>query len=282
MKILDSINSEKIEKNIDYYKELFLQEKIIGFNKFDAYDLNTNGKKEIFKSVNKFIQELSGCHENEVVITSGNQHFGQDRLSPEDSKEKHDDFSSYNIHSDISEVAEPHLTVCRLIGMIMDVFTCGPENGKTFFLDREKMFEDTPEHIREWMKQIHIVGRIGEKNHHLYKSLDWNGKIWPLRTMPGIITHPVTGINNFAFSSKKFTVIADDLSLESEYRDFINSYLSDNNNWITWEWKEGRCIIWDNVNLLHTYSSGWLDDQRVFTRLQGGFITPFYETGLND
>jgi alpha-ketoglutarate-dependent taurine dioxygenase len=100
--------------------------------------------------------------------------------------------------------------------------------------------------------------------------------------MPGIITHPVTGVDSFGFSSSKFTIVADDMSLESEYRDFIQDYLNTLDNWITWEWEEGKCIIWDNFNLLHTYSAGWKNGERVFSRLQAGFSVPFYRLGLND
>lgn len=290
MKVLDDITNKDVEENLEYYKNLFITEKIIGFNKFSLYNFDENnnillthtGEKIFSENARKLIKHITNALDHEIILTNGHQHEGQRRLAPDVSEEELLDFSMYNIHSDISEVANPNLALCMLIGMVMDTFTCSPDNGKTFFIDREKMLDDTPAHIKEWMQQIHIVGRIGEKSIPGIRSCDWDGNVWPLRSMPGIVTHPVTGINNFAFSSNNFTVVAEDMSLELEYRDFIDSYFKDLDNWITWEWSEGKCVIWDNLSMLHTYSAGWLTGQRVFSRLQAGVKTPYYKLGLND
>jgi hypothetical protein len=270
MIVLDELKDDDIPHKIDYLRNLFIEEKIIGFNKFSVFN-------EV--GLNTLIMHMADCEANQVVVSPNNQHNGQERIAPEGYENEHKDFIWYNIHSDIAEVANPNLAVCRLIGMVMDVFTCSGEYGKTFFLDREKMLQQTPDHIREWMKQIHVVGLIGEKDTGGVNGIDWDGKRWPLRNMPGIISHPVTGIDNFAFTSYKHKVIAEDMSLESEYEEFIDDYFHDNSNWITWEWQEGKAIIWDNTNLLHTYSSGWKDGERVFTRLQGGFTVPHHKWG---
>ena len=270
MIILDELKDDDIPDKLDYFRNLFLEEKVIGFNKFNVSNIDR---------LNSLIMRMADCHEREVIVTTGNQHKGQDRVLSDRSEKQYKDFIYFNIHSDISEVAEPNLAICRLIGMVMDVFTCPSEYGRTFFLDREKMLEATPNNIREWMKQIHVVGLIGQKDVEGVNGLDWQGAKWPLRNMPGIVTHPITGVDNFSFTSYKHKVVAEDMSLESEYEEFLNDYLHDDANWMTWEWQEGKAIIWDNANLLHTYSPGWKDDERVFTRLQGGFAVPYHKWG---
>lgn len=285
MIILDELKDSDIPDKLDYYKDLFIKEKIIGFNKFSLYEKDASngyrsnhlGQKIFLDSVNVFIKYLSGCLDHEVLVTRNNQHHGQARISSSSDEKEYKDFIWSNAHSDISEVFETHLAVCRLVGMVMDVFNCPSEHGKTFFLDREKMLEETPAHIREWMKQIHVISLVGQKDGYGVNGMDWDGNIWPLRSMPGIVTHPITGVDNFAFGSHRHMITAEDMSLESEYEEFISDYLHDNSNWITWEWREGKAIIWDNFNLLHTYSPGWKDDERVFSRLQGGFVVPYYK-----
>ena len=287
MIVLDELKNDNLIEKLDYYRNLFIEEKVIGFNKFSLYDTNDSGKyavnasggKILLDSVKDFIMHVSDCVLNQVVILPNNQHNGQERVFSQGHEKEYKDFVWYNIHSDISEVDNPNLAVCRLIGMVMDVFTCSSDYGKTFFLDREKMLQQTPDHIREWMKQIHVVGLIGQKHIDGLNGVDWDGKRWPLRNMPGIISHPVTGVDNFSFTSYKNKVIAEDMSLESEYREFIDDYLHDDENWMTWEWQEGKAVIWDNTSMLHTYSPGWKDGERVFTRLQGGFTVPHHKLG---
>jgi len=270
MIVLQDISPQDAINKIDYYKDLFISEKVIGVNKYSLND----------ELIFSFIKNLTDSDTNEVIISSSNEHIGQDRIDSSDIK-KLEDFKYYNMHSDISKVEQPNLNICRLIGMKMEVFKCDPSYGKTFFLDREKMLHNTPLNIRNWMSQIQILPYIGQRlnaNGYYTPGEDYDGHtIWPMRSMPGILTHPVTSIENFAFTSYTFGVYGRDLSLENEYREFIKEYLSDNDNWWEWQWSEGKWILWDNYNLLHTYSGGWKDGERVFTRFQSGFIWPFYK-----
>jgi hypothetical protein len=268
--VLDTLTEYDMKEKVSYYKDLFLSEKIIGVENCDLKNIT-------FETLRHFLMQLTNCSTQEVIYQVGNQHFGQDRVDKSDS-EGMKDFIYYNIHSDIANVAEPNLNICRLIGMKMDVFDCDPSLGKTCFLDREKMLEETPKEIREWMTQVQLIAFIGQPDHDgkYIAGEDYDGKIWPMRSMPAIITHPVTGKDNFAFTSYRYGLYGNDLSLEKEYREFVKDYLSDNTNWYEWTWAKDKMILWDNYNLLHTYSAGWKDDERVFTRLQAGFTYPFY------
>jgi hypothetical protein len=223
MIVLEDISPQDAISKIDYYKDLFISKKVIGVNKYSLND----------ELIFNFIKNLADSDANEVSISRNNQHIGQDRVDFSDIK-KLEDFKYYNMHSDISEVHQPNLNICRLIGMKMEVFKCDPSHGKTFFLDREKMLNNTPLNIRNWMSQIQILPYIGQPPNAV-PGEDYGDTIWPMRSMPGILTHPVTGIENFAFASFRFGIYGRDLSLENEYREFIKEYLSDNDNW--WEWQ---------------------------------------------
>lgn len=278
MIVLDDIREEDVYNNLDFYTDLFLKEKILGFDKFSLRSKNELGEQNFSEATKKLLMGLSGISDQNLLqIENGHQHSGRGNIDTSVSYEEKQKYFLSNIHADISPVFNPTLSQPFVIGMVMDVFSCGKENGKTFFLDREKMLEDTPEEIKEWMKQIHIISLVGQKNPSKVDGMDFDGTVWPLRSMPGITTHPITGIDNFSYASYDYKVFAKDTSLELEYRSFVDNYLNDESNWIAWEWEEGKAVLWDNLNILHTYSGGWLAGERIFSRLQAGWRIPFFK-----
>jgi hypothetical protein len=261
LKINDFINSfDEINKN-------FLDKRILVSRQ------SSLSNEEVFKIMSKINNIEISDKSNEFI--ENHSHNGQPRVLESDTDQKKYDYILNNWHVDISHISNPVTFIPNLIAMKMKVFSCLPGNGKTIFVDRRKMLKETPSHIFEWMKNSHLIAMVGQKIE--YKDLlavDQDGVMWPPRIFPCIFSDNIDDTENFMFTSYRYNLLSKDKETEKDYRNFVIEYLTNESNWITWEWSQGDFILWDNRIFAHSYTSGWDDGERVFDRFQSGLTIP--------
>jgi hypothetical protein len=63
----------------------------------------------------------------------------------------------------------------------------------------------------------------------------------------------------------------------NELKQWVTSQLANQGRRYTWYWKQGDLVIWDNRSVIHSFSSGWQRDERIFNRCEIGNEKPFFD-----
>lgn len=198
-------------------------------------------------------------------------------------------------HVDESPLGDVSSSIPFFISMHMRNFKCSSEYGKTIFVDREKMLKDMDKDFLKKVSKFHIVS-IPKSNfdpeeidgsHPTLKQLlelnyfcDSNGRVGSMRTFPSVSTHIITGKQSLTVhATSQFNfLLCDDEGLRNDYFEYIDSYLLDENNWTEFSWSENDFLIWDNSNLIHSFSAGWSEDERSFDRSNIGEVDVFFDS----
>lgn len=266
MKVFDTL-SEKDCYSSDYFRQYLLNDKVLLFN---SVEIN---KDQIFD----FIISISDtCDPTYFNCQHNQEHIGLDRIGKELTPKQCDDFVQYNWHIDNSFAENPHGQIPVIISMHMKKFECPDGLGRTLFVDRADMLRKAPEELVNWMKESFIVNLMGYDSNK-YIATCYDNKRRPLRVFPLINTHPFTGSQNFLYISSLYKFFPENKEMEQLYRDYTKSYLSDKSNWMIVSWKPNMMVVWDNRSVIHSFEPGWLDGQRIFSRYQCDFDTPYYD-----
>jgi alpha-ketoglutarate-dependent taurine dioxygenase len=269
MKVLQNLSEENY-KNSEYFREILLKDKVFVFNK-----VSVDAKK-----IQEFIVSISDSKDENLFSFQKNQeHVGLKRVYDNLSDKDYQDFIKHNWHVDNSYAQSPHSQVPVVISMHMRNFQCSNQLGKTIFVDTEKMLNDAPKNLVEWMSNSFIVNLMGY-DHNKGMTTCYDGLVRPLRVFPLINTHPIINRQHFLYISSIYAFFPENKSMEKLYKEYADSYLSDRSNWMTVDWAKDEMVVWDNRSVVHSFEPGWSDGQRVFDRYQCDFHVPFYDKNI--
>jgi len=258
-----------------------------------SIDLKPDEQMEIMKSVYS-CEPIDPEQEGRINFRQGHFHEGQVKYGPDSTPDELLRYLHSNWHSDESPISDPKISIPTFISMNMKVFTCSSDCGKTIFVDKEEMFEHLPHRLKKILGKYNMISLSGgpSRDEEIATSslldfdtaspgIDHNNVMWPIRNYPALCNHPVTGNVSLnimsAFSNRLLSSNAD---LCLEYCTYIEDYLKDSNNWVTWSWSEGDFLLWDNRNVIHSYSGGWIEGQRIFNRSDIGESKLYYDSNL--
>lgn len=222
-------------------------------------------------------------------------HNGLRKIHSEDySEDKDYEFVNSLWHCDESNKDWPDQIIPAVICMNMTTFSCDKKYGKTIFVDREKMLKEIDKDLLKKIDNSYFISFSG----YTYLSSNYDlsdmplheavnavmassdqGKAHSLRTYPVLSTHPVTGshsVNALAPGHTQY-LLSNDKGLRKDLKNLINDYLFEKKNWIEWEWDEGDFLFWDNRNTIHSFSSGWKEEERIFSRADTGKYIPYFD-----
>lgn len=265
-----------------------------------VYDSVIKNKAVVIKNCSGYIKELiESVYNHEQFDHPVNYHFddvhrGLDKIQSKDYTEE-DDYKFINSlwHTDESIPSWADQQTPALICMNMTTFSCDKKYGKTVFIDREKMLKDLDKSFVDKIYDKYILSLSNYSNiisHNdmnnfqiedvlsstLFSSED--GISYSPRTYPVISTHPITGNNSLNIVGPGYTMylMCSDKNLRQEFSVVVTEYLSDRKNWVEWEWTQGDYLIWDNRSVIHSFSSGWTEDERIFSRADTGRYIPYF------
>lgn len=222
-------------------------------------------------------------------------HNGLEKISREDySEDKDYIFTCSMWHCDESNKDWPDQIIPAVICMNMTTFSCDKKYGKTVFVDREKMLKELD---KDLVNKIHDKYVLSVSDHkHLISEYDvsdfdideifslnqlFHGEdtAYSLRIHPALSTHPITNLNSLCTLGTGYSnyLISKDKSLRKDFKNLVNEYLFEKKNWVEWEWDEGDFLIWDNRSTIHSFSSGWTEEQRIFSRADTGKYIPYFD-----
>lgn len=151
--------------------------------------------------------------------------------------------------------------------MHMHTFTCRNDVGQTHFVSLSDLYIDCPPHIKRHLHDIRFLSATGAKSHNIQKELFAH---------PALRTHPITS-ETMLYWSGMDTEPASEFPLFHELKNWVAEQLANPARRYTWWWKPGDLLVWDNRSVLHSFSSGWSRDQRIFNRCEVGNESPFYD-----
>lgn len=258
-----------------------------------SIDLEPDQHMEIMRLVYSY-EPIDPEMVGSINFKAGHFHEGQLKYGPNSTPDELLRYLHSNWHSDENPISDPKISIPTFISMNMKVFTCSSDCGKTIFVDKEKMFEDLPPRLKEILGRYSMVSLSGgpSKDENIRQSsllnfdtmspaLDHDDVMWHIRNYPALCSHPVTGnVSLNVMSAFSNRLLSSDADLCLEYCSYIEDYLKDSNNWVTWSWSEGDFLLWDNRNVIHSYSGGWVEGERIFNRSDIGESTLYYKSSL--
>lgn len=196
-------------------------------------------------------------------------------------------------HVDDSPLDEDTSKIPFYICMHMKTFRCDKEKGVTIFVDREKMLQDMD---RDLLLEVakYQVFPIPKNNFspdeisgdyptiddvlNFKYFFDNDKNVRPMRVYPSVSCHNITGKFSLTVHSTAMlnVLLCTDSGLRDEYSRYVDSYLMNESNWIKMHWEENDFLMWDNTNLIHSFSGGWSDDDRSFDRADAGLAEIYF------
>lgn len=151
--------------------------------------------------------------------------------------------------------------------MHMHTFTCRNDVGQTHFVSLSDLYIDCPAHIKAHLPDLQFLSATGAKSHNLQSELFAH---------PALRTHPVTSETMLYWSGMNTEPVSEFAHFK-ELKDWVVQQLANPARRYTWYWKQGDLLVWDNRSVLHSFSSGWTREQRIFNRCEVGNEKPFFD-----
>jgi alpha-ketoglutarate-dependent taurine dioxygenase len=249
---------DTVLNNIGMYKEKFLADSVVLFRNANLdYDTQAFFHSELTKRLN--------CHtkldENKKTSKYIEDHSKNPRLI---SSEKNDVMLRWHVE---------HVTYKNPIVMStwnMTKFTTDTENGKTYFVDCEKVYSEMPDDWKNFLSNC--------KANHPGKN-SWNSdEEFPLVYDHWITGNPVlrTVIREFSedncqlvsVNNKKPT--EDDIKLFKKISSWVGKYIYNNENArIVQKWQQGDLLMVDIFKMAHAVTGGFDPKDREFIGMWG-------------
>jgi len=244
--------------NIEIYKEKFLADSVVLFRNANLdYDSQAFFHAELAKRLNCYIK----LDEHKKTAKYIEDHSRNPRLRL---AEKDDVMLRWHIE---------HVTYKNPIVMStwnMTKFTTDIENGKTYFVDCEKVYNAMPD---DWKKFLSIC----KANHPRKNSLNTDEE-FPLVHDHWITGNPVlrTVIREFSYDNSQLVSVNDknatdeDKELFKKISAWVNNYIYNNENIrIVQKWKQGDLLLVDIFKMAHAVTGGFDPKDREFIGMWG-------------
>lgn len=157
--------------------------------------------------------------------------------------------------------------------MHMKKFSCEKKYGQTSFLSLIELFNKCPKLFIDKLSLEKLEHHRDVHQHNFKqettKTDQYPGIFSPLRIHP-VTCEPIL----FWPSFSNVKLHGEETQWFIDFKNWVNDYLSQEDNWYNWEYDQNDLLIWDNRCLLHSFSPGWKQSDRIFDQLVIGFQLP--------
>lgn len=263
MKYTDPIEYPGIENildNIDTYKEKFLNDSILVFRNANLSFLEQSTLHKQLQSSFNFYNFSDG--------TNNLHKYEEDHSKRKLIEVARTDDILLNWHMEHTYQSNP--IVIATWNMIN--FTTNSENGKTYFMDCQKIYQDLPQDWKDFLINCKvnipsegITDTFKPDDYNIVQS-HWLNLNPSLRMVigkhPNLINRLMSVNNNEPTQSQK--------DLFTEISVWIGNYIYDNDeNRIIHKWQQGDVVIPDLFKLAHAVTGGFSPEDRKFIGIWG-------------
>ena len=255
---IDFTSIEKIKQNINLYKEKFIKDSVIIFR-------NANLNHEQHVEINKiFGQSLGWKNFGQEGKQVPNYTEDHSRLSDVLTSKNNDILVSWHIEHVYA--AEPIVSA----SWNMTTFTTDTENGKTYFVDSEKLYKEIPDDWKYLLSRSIVSGKDFGPD-QIFDDYDPVKNHW-------ISGNPVIRLRLYKKNSSPNTLVSIDKRVPTVHEqktfqdicDWFNNQVSDNEDIrLVHKWKQGDLVINDMFKLAHAVTGGFDPLHRKFTGIWG-------------
>ncbi len=278
-----NLSMNNIENSMRYYSGKLVKNKIIGFR--GAIFTKQNIEK-IVLGLGK-LSELDDQNKEFYWVSDFNHEYLNTGYLLDPTEEQIAEFEKWSMHVDIMPILDgennnlDERNASCYVAMHMQKFTCDPKFGKTSFLSLIKLYNECPGEYKNYLNASILEHHSNTDQHGNKLEPNSNpqqcGLFYPYRT------HPVTKETILFWPSfKNVQLNGDKKEWFIDLKNWIMDYLSDKKNWYDWSYEEGDLLIWDNRAILHSFSPGWKNEERIFDQLVMGFQIPYYDELFSD
>jgi alpha-ketoglutarate-dependent taurine dioxygenase len=243
---------EDIEYNFDFYKNLFLQHKVIAFN-------GANLSKNNHDKLHTMLKEKFGCMDiNTEYVENHAASTRRETCGPDD--------VMLDWH-----VEHPYYKVPIVFSTWnMHKFTTDSENGKTYFVDMELLFNSLSEEDQDFLKKCIEENKLDAsdnvKNIHGVIGYHWLNHNPVIRTAWLMDAKANTELKTFDGNEPTLDQINKYKNLIKLIRDKV---LNDLDIRIVHKWKQGDLLMVDIYKMCHAVTGGFDPKDREFTGMWG-------------
>lgn len=255
---IEFTSTDEIVDNTQYYKELFLKEKVLVFrnanlSNSDHQDFHDK-LREKFGWHTKKIRSYTENHKRLIDIPNNRFKVGNNEIMLQ------------------WHVEHPYyINPIVIATWNMHKFNIDSENGKTYFVDTELLFSRLSNYDQEFMKKWITEEPVSEQ-HGIKQENEVIGYHW-------INNNPVIRISNIGWPNENFSqlkFVDDKNPTEEECLEYIrimkwirNEILKNEDIRIVHRWKQGDLLIPDMYKLCHAVTGGFDPADREFTGIWG-------------
>lgn len=243
---------DEISNNINFYKNIFITDGILVFR-----DANLSHQQHI--NLHNVFKNSFGWHTNSTFSYTENHA----RLTT-------DNLKNVNDNNEVMlswHVEHPHYSNPIVASTWnMHKFTTDSENGKTYFIDMEKLFIRLPEEYKDFSKRCMLFNTY---NRTIYNIIGYH---W-------ISNNPVIRISNIyqdldkIINPASFDIVdptEDDLFVYRKMMLWIQKEITTNLDIrIVHKWKQGDIVMPDMYKMCHAVTGGFNSKDREFTGIWG-------------
>jgi alpha-ketoglutarate-dependent taurine dioxygenase len=249
---------DEVVNNAQYYKELFLKEKVLVFR-------NANLSNSDHQNFHDQLREKFGWHTKEDRSYTESHKRLIDNPNNQHKVKNNEIMLSWHVE-------HPYYTNPIVIATWnMHKFNTDSENGKTYFVDTELLFSklsnDDQEFMKKWITEEPVSERSGIKQENKIIGYHW------------INNNPVIRVSHLGKTGEDFVrlkFVDDKNPTEKEYLEYIkimkwirNEILNNEDIRIVHRWKQGDLLIPDMYKLCHAVTGGFDPADREFTGIWG-------------
>jgi alpha-ketoglutarate-dependent taurine dioxygenase len=264
LETFDFVNTEHVFDNIIFYKNTFLDNGVMAFR-------NANLSHEEHITVHNILGKQLGSHKEtgkEGYTENHSRLYGGTKIRPSN------DEILLPWH-----IEHPHYQNPIVLGTWnMHKFTTNSENGKTYFVDNEFLYEQMPDSFKEFSKKCTILNPVGKE---VFKEHELIQNHW-ITENPVIRIGHLFNISDLKVETAKLNNFQklykfegrDPIENEYEYYFEIMKWIRDQlyNNLdirIVHKWQQGDLVVSDMYRMCHAVTGGFESKDREFTGIWG-------------
>jgi alpha-ketoglutarate-dependent taurine dioxygenase len=262
LKTFDFVSAEHLLNNIVFYEKMFIDNGSIAFR-------NANLSHEDHLNIHNILGKQLGSHQetNKTGYTENHSRIYNKKTNNEIVLPWH--------------IEHPHYKNPIVLGTWnMHKFTTSSENGKTYFVDTQFLYQEMPDDFKEFSKRCTIINPIGKHQgvsgeHKLIENHWITGK--PVIRVSHVhktlnVKQETSALNNFQklcrFEGR------DPVKYEYEYyfeiMKWIQNHLYNNLDIrIVHRWHQGDLVVSDMYKMCHAVTGGFSPEDREFTGIWG-------------
>jgi alpha-ketoglutarate-dependent taurine dioxygenase len=261
MNYLETIEFPGINQVIDnanFYKEKFLQDSVIVFR-------NANLTYEEQSFLHKELKKYFGYNIKEDAVKNVSKYI-----------ENHSGNSKINLVSGNEVMLQWHIEHTYFVNPIvfaswnMIKFNTDKENGKTYFVDSQELYNQMPIEWQDFLNSCLIGPNDNQKIDHINNYLPVS-KHW-LNENPVIrmaIAPVVDGINNLISVNEKNATKEDQKLFNEISLWFGNNVCKNEDIRMVHRWQQGDLVMPDIFKLAHSVTGGFKSEDREFIGMWG-------------